>query len=650
MLIPNYHRSKNQILVVITDCKTYGNLMTPDALHQQTVAPFVPLMIVMGLAFIIPTLARRCQRIPVPIVVWEIVCGAIIGKSGFDLIIANPSLEFLSELGFAFLMFLSGLEVDLTLLKPSRGTGRSLLKSPMGIALQVFIITLVLAVSAAYSMYYFGIIERPILMALILSTTSLGLVVPTLQQSGNTSTPFGQTILAAAVLADFITLFLITFVTGILVGGLTLDLFLGFGLVIVFVILLRLAKELKTRWKAFVGKSRDNSAVNTEVRGSVTLMLCLVAIAEALGTEVILGAFLSGILLGLLTDDKSKTLHSKLEALGFGFFIPVFFILVGARLNIHDLFGESKGWLLAPLLIIVAFLIKLIAALPFRLIVGWRETLAAGFLMSSRLSLIIAAAEIGLRLGLISNSIYAAVLCVAIVTCITGPSMFQVLMPPLKKAGRRILIVGTGPTGSMLAERLLKQNWHVSIATTREQSLIEARLPESVTIIQRRDEDDLTDLAEAKTAGVLVAATSSDEYNARICQAASETGIVRAIAIVKGADTSKKLQEAGIPVINPLRAEVALLDLAVTNPALFEVLVNQEINKQFAEAILRNKSLNRRAIRSIQWPGDVLIFSIVRQSEALVPDGNTELKMGDHLVLTGTPPHVERAVSYLEGT
>ena len=166
------------------------------------------------------------------------------------------------------------------------------------------------------------------------------------------------------------------------------------------------------------------------MRGSLFLMLVFVAISAQLGTEVILGAFLAGVLLALFTrDEKSSDLRAKLEAMGFGFFIPIFFVMVGARFDLSALTGSSAGLILAPELIVGAFAIKILAALPFRGLVSWRETLAGGFLISSRLSLIIAAAEIGQRLGLFPEAVYAALIAVALVTAVVGPLGFNLLMP-----------------------------------------------------------------------------------------------------------------------------------------------------------------------------------------------------------------------------
>ena len=399
---------------------------------------FLPLVLVSGLAFSVPLLVGRFRRFPIPVVVGEILLGILIGRSGFDLVRYDSWLQFLAEFGFAYLMFLSGLEVDVDLLKQSKTEPKAdgvKAPNPLALACVVFGLTLILAFGMALVLTGAGLIKQPWLMALVLSTTSLGLVVPTLKERGLSSAPFGQAILLAALVADFVTMFLITVVAGWLSSGPTLKLFLGLGLLGVFVLAWRVGTALKSSSalaQAFRGVSEATSQI--AVRGSLFLMLAFVALSAQLGTEVILGAFLAGVLLALFVERESGALQHKLEALGFGFFVPIFFVMVGARFDLSALIGSPQGLILAPILILGAVALKVLAMLPFRLLGSWRETLAAGFLMSSRLSLIIAAAEIGQRLGLFPDTVHAALIAVALVTAVAGPVGFQLLMPTAQKS------------------------------------------------------------------------------------------------------------------------------------------------------------------------------------------------------------------------
>ena len=165
---------------------------------------FTSLLIVVLLAFVVPLALSRFRILPA--VVGEIVAGIVIGQSGFRFVHGDdPALSLLAEIGFAFLMFLSGLEIDFNLLiRPSgdEGTRRSLL----GNAGIVFMLTLLLAAGVGWGGRLAGLIPEPWIMTLILSTTSLGIVVPVLKERGVSSSPFGQHILFLALVADFLLL------------------------------------------------------------------------------------------------------------------------------------------------------------------------------------------------------------------------------------------------------------------------------------------------------------------------------------------------------------------------------------------------------------------------------------------------------------
>ena len=394
---------------------------------------FFPLLLVSGLAFLVPFAAAR-SKIKFPVVVGEIIVGIIIGRSGFNLVRDEAALQFLSEFGFAFLMFLSGLEVDVDLLsapKDKDAPKPPWFKNPIILGVVILMITLVLSFGVSLLFTQTSLVKQPYLMALVLSTTSLGLVVPILKEQGLTTKPFGQTLLMTALIADFVTMFLITIIAGLLSVGMTLNLFLSLVLIGVFLGAMRLGRMLKgnRNLQKFLKQKTFTGANQVAVRGSIVMMLAFVALSETLGTEVILGAFLAGVLLALFLDRGEGELKEKLEGFGFGFVIPIFFIMVGVRFDLRALVGNPQGLILAPLLVVAAVAIKIIASLPFRLVVSWRETFAGGFLMASRLSLIIAAAEIGLRLGVFGETLHAAIICVALVTCVIGPMGFNALMP-----------------------------------------------------------------------------------------------------------------------------------------------------------------------------------------------------------------------------
>ena len=246
-------------------------------------------------------------------------------------------------------------------------------------------------------------------MGLILSTTALGVVVPILKEAGLNQSLYGQTILLATVIADFVTMFLISVLVAVISRGLTAEILLVFLLFVAFFFAARFGSFL-SRIESLqrIIQELSHATAQIKVRAAFSTLLIFVVLAEKLGIEIIVGAFLAGAIVALLRTPEDKALASQLEAIGFGFFIPIFFIMVGVDFNLPALLSSSGALLSVPLLLTAAIAVKIIPALVFRLNHTWREAFAAGILMCPRLSLIIAAAAIGEKLGIIDESVNAA--------------------------------------------------------------------------------------------------------------------------------------------------------------------------------------------------------------------------------------------------
>ncbi|MGH8163021.1 MAG: cation:proton antiporter, partial [Rhodanobacteraceae bacterium] len=175
---------------------------------------FYSLLLITLLAVIVPVLSSRLRALRLPLVVGEILAGIVIGKSGLHLVEKTPTLDFLAEFGFTFLMFLSGLEVSFAMLSHSLRDGKKRFRAggPIPLAVLNFACTLLLAIGIGFALQHFGMTRSAILMGLILSTTSLGIVVPILKERGLNDTPYGQLVLVSSLLSDFATLLLLSLV------------------------------------------------------------------------------------------------------------------------------------------------------------------------------------------------------------------------------------------------------------------------------------------------------------------------------------------------------------------------------------------------------------------------------------------------------
>ena len=407
---------------------------------------FIPLLTVVAAAMLTGILLPRITWVRVPLVVGEILIGILVGKSGFHLIPEEPDpwLELMSLFGFTFLMFLSGLEIDFKSLavgdsKDGAQNGKQL-RTLLLICGGMFLATLITSTGLSAVLVWLDYLKSPWIMALIMSTTSVGLVMPLLKERGEGDTRFGQVVILSAVVADFVTMLLITVVvTFYESAGLKLNLLVVFTLFILLGGVVWAGKKLLNREASLVKRLAFAAPKTAElqVRTAMTLMLLFVVFSQFIGSEIILGAFLAGTAVSSLSRRSVHgQLGMKLDAIGFGFFIPIFFIMVGAKFDIHSLLKDPSSLVLVPVLVAFAFVVKVVPSLMLSRFFGRRNALAAGFLLSSRLSLIIAASAIGLRLHVITPEINTAIILVAIVTCVTSPAIYAALRTSEKKKNR----------------------------------------------------------------------------------------------------------------------------------------------------------------------------------------------------------------------
>ena len=367
-------------------------------------------LIIISLAvFIVPILSRYLK---IPSIVGEILFGIAIGKSGLGLIMSGEWLSFLAHFGFLLLMFLSGFEIDFEYLEKQ---GRK----QVVFALFIFFCTVLLA-------YLFStLMGFGFYMTLILSTTSLGLAIPTLRETGLSKSLLGQNIILAAIIADFLTLFGIAVYSLFYQHGFCWEM-LKPGLIFVFAALVLYLLKRLAWWypERFARLIKGEDPVETGVRASLALLFVFVGFSGILGIEPILGAFLGGALFSLIFRYRG-VLEEKLMGFGYGFLIPVFFIHVGINFDLRVLL-EWQILLNTAILFIVAWIVKIIPSLLFRFKgLTWGECFYSGILLSARLSLIIAAASIGLKLNLINNQIHSSIILLAILTSSLAPILFK---------------------------------------------------------------------------------------------------------------------------------------------------------------------------------------------------------------------------------
>jgi Kef-type K+ transport system membrane component KefB len=372
-------------------------------------------LVVAAIAFTVPLVLGLAPTLRLPSVVLEIVVGIVIGPAILGLVEVDLPLQILALLGLAFLLFLAGLEIDLDRLRGAR------LRS----AAAGFVISLAVALGIGLGLYAAGLIQAPLLVAIILSSTSLGIVIPVLADAGQSTTTLGQLIIASSSIADFGAIILLSLFfsedsssvwsTLLLIGGFV-GLVIATGLALAEV-------EHSSRLSLTLARLQDSSA-QIRVRGAFLLLIGLVVVAQLFGLELILGAFFAGAVLRLLDRDEMMThtgFHTKLQAVGFGVFIPFFFITSGMQLDVRALLSGGAALALVPVFLLALLLSRGLPAALYRPMVGERGSLAAALLQATSLPFIVAATGIGMELGILSPAIGAAMVVAGLLSVVLFP-------------------------------------------------------------------------------------------------------------------------------------------------------------------------------------------------------------------------------------
>ena len=376
---------------------------------------FGDLLIVVAAAFAVPFVLGLFPRVRLPSIVLEIVAGILLGPSVFGVVDLNDSIEVIALIGLAFILFLAGLEIEFPKLR-----GQVLRLTLLGFALS-FGIALVVSLGLKAA----DLVQTPLLVAIILSATSLGVIVAVLKDAGEISSTFGQLVIAAGTIADFGAIILLTlFFSG--EGGIGSTLFLLGGIAllgaVVFFVLTGAEHSMKIR--ADLLRLQDTTA-QIRVRGAIVLFVGFAAIAEQLGLEAILGAFAAGAILSLVDRDEAMThpeFRTKLEALGFGFFIPIFFVTSGIRYDLNALTADASSVIMVLIFLAALLAARGLPALLYRRVLDGRRTAVAAMFQATSLPFIVAATAIGMELDLIDAAESAALIGAGLLSVLIFPA------------------------------------------------------------------------------------------------------------------------------------------------------------------------------------------------------------------------------------
>ncbi|MCY7578173.1 monovalent cation:proton antiporter family protein [Bacillus pumilus] len=605
------------------------------------------LVVVIIVAFFTPLLLHRF-KLTIPVVVAEIIMGLIIGKSGLQLVVEHDAwLDTLSMLGFIFLMFLSGLEIDFSSFE-SKKKARELpngLKEPNTFKAATIVFLGVFSISfiLSYAFVLAGFIQNAFLMTLIISTISLGVVVPTLKEEKLMQTNIGQIILLVAVIADLVTMILLAVFSSIYGDG-TGNMWLLLLLFAAGILLYLFGRVFKTK---SIFQSMSKGTVQIGTRAIFTLIIVLVALSESLGAENILGAFLAGVLVSLLSPNKE--LVQQLDSFGYGFLIPIFFVMVGVDLNIWALFKDPTIMIMIPLLFIALLISKLIPILYLKKWYDMKKVIGSGFLLTSTLSLVIAAATIGERLGVIDHKMSGALILVAILTSILTPVWFKALFKKEQAAShkKRVTFIGANQLTLPVTLDLHQDEYDIRILHVFQENK-EAMLADSIFEVESIEEYDDETLRKAGVGqeDVLVVATGSETKNKEIALFAKEEGAKQVIASVSKAEAELTLKEAGIDTFSNFLSSKTVLRALIEAPDAIRLLTNEDTS--LYQIQMNNHRYHNVMLREFPFTGDLVFVRIFRGVDSLVPHGDTTLRSGDRVLVSGSREYVVGLRAQLE--
>src|SRR6516162_2807624 len=384
---------------------------------------FTGLLVVAAVAFVAPILASVVPRHLIPAVVLEVLLGLAVGPQGLGWVQPQGAVELLYLMGFGFLLFLAGQDID-----PSH------FRDPMlrvtGVA---YLCSLALAFRVALGLIAVASGADLRLIALALTSSSLGILVPVVRDSGDLNTDFGQLTILAGSVGEFASLLLLTIMFSadakstpdqilyVAIMGLAAAA-TGFGLYALW----------RTGRMGRILASLDDTASQLRVRGAFLVLLIFAGLAHGFGVDSLLGAFVAGVVLRLADGDDRPNIEvfkAKLDAIGFGFLIPVFFVVTGVHFNVDALFSHASALELVPLLVVAIAIVRGGPALLYRSRLGNRPTVAVAFLQSATLTFPVVVAQIGLSLNLLNQATAAALIGAALLTVILFPAIALALRP-----------------------------------------------------------------------------------------------------------------------------------------------------------------------------------------------------------------------------
>lgn len=612
------------------------------------------LLLILLAALVIPLAMARFKITFLPTAVVEIIVGVFLGPSLFNLITDSTTLDILQNVGVIFLLFLSGMEIDFSLFK-KKSTNLSPLAqkdeqnqpkySVLRIAGMAYASIVAMSFGMGYVLKITGLFSDIWLAAILFMTISLGIVIAGLKEKELLSKPFGQAILLIAALGEVVPMIGLTFYASAYSPH-------SKSLWLILLILV-VAALLFWRFKAFFRffDQINKSTTQVDIRLSFFMIVTLVTVAESVGAEGILGAFLAGIVIKLLEPHEETKV--RLDSIGYGFFIPIFFIMSGVNLNLRTLITNPQTLMLIPVIFIGYILAK--ALIFFALKLRFKNTNAiAGTAMSvTTITVVLAVLQVASHLNRITNQQSGAFLLSAVLTCVFGPMIFNKLYSAeaedLKKS--TVHFIGTNLTTVPVAQQLAKGWYKVTMYTNNQHNYRAFNSETTIHLLKSMDPKVMIE-SGVFDADVVVLGQINSKKNYELAKIAKKYGVPRVIVRFEDRnildERRDELNSLGVELYSTPDVNISMLRSLIEAPSTMRMMTSTE--SSVYEVALRNSRYADIQVRNIPFIDKITITQIYRDKRFIRPSGGTSLKLNDRIIFTSSKteaPEVRRELGKL---
>ncbi|MCH5465144.1 cation:proton antiporter domain-containing protein [Levilactobacillus tujiorum] len=601
----------------------------------------ISVLIILAAALVTPLVMAKFNLTVLPTAVVEILVGIMLGPSLFNVVHTSETLTLLSNTGVIFLMFLSGMEIDFSLFNrrkqpqtplAAKVAGQAPKYSPVFIAVSSYAVIAISSLLLGFICQWTGLFKDPWLAAIIFMTISLGIVIATLKEKELLSKPFGQTVLLIAALGEIIPLFALTIYASIFGKG-------GQSLWLLLLVFLA-AGVLFRRFKPFFTffERINKSTTQLDIRLAFFLIFSMVVIAESVGAEGILGAFVAGIVMKLLQPQEDT--RTRLDGIGYGFFIPMFFMMSGVELNLRTLLADPATILLIPAFFAAYLLAKAGVYFILRLRFKRGNAFAGMAITSATITMVLAVLQVAKTMKVVTNQQSGAFLLAAILTCVLGPLLFNTgytaEAEDLKKS--TVHFLGTNLLTVPVAQQLADSWYDISMYTDKPANYKTYNSEVNVQLLDSLDTDYVID-QDVFDADIVVLGHFNATKNYELAKAAKAYGVKRVIVRFEDRNVlderEDELTALGIEVYNTPNVNIAMLRSLIEAPTTLRLMTTS--TSAVYEVALRNRRYTDQQIRNLDFVGDVTISQIFRNGHFVRPTGSTLLKFNDRLIFTSTP-------------